>query len=172
VESSNQVTPVVDTELARHHKAASTTIVGLIVATILLSVVAFLGKAYFRQQPNIILDMTFRITVLIFGLGSVALRRTKFSAMRLKDIGALEGASGLLRTLERTTLKIALIGAAVAAIGFVATLMTGDASYTYIAVIVAIAVLLYGYPTLTSWQRILRLFAADLDENPHPKPTL
>jgi hypothetical protein len=116
--------------------------------------------------------MTFRITVLIFGLGSVALRRTKFSAMRLKDIGALEGASGLLRTLERTTLQIALIGAAVAALGFVATLVTGDASYTYIAAVIAIAVLLYGYPTLTSWQRTLRLFAADIDENPRSNQTL
>src|SRR5919109_809336 len=118
MDSGDRLTTDLDTELVQYHKAASTTVMGLIIATILLAIVAFLAKAHLRQQPNIFIDMTLRITVLIFGLGSVALRRTRFSTMRLKDIGALQGGSGLLRTLERTTIQIALIGAAIAGIGF------------------------------------------------------
>ena len=84
--------------------------------------------------------------------------------MRLQDIAALDGPSGLLRVLERTTLQVAFLGEAIAAIGFIATLMTGNDFYTYGAGLVSVAVLLYSYPTRTSWQRTLRLFSTQTDE--------
>jgi hypothetical protein len=156
----------IQAELIRRQKAASKTIIGLSVATVLLSVVAYLGKRFFRQELNPLLDVGLRITILIFGLGAVALRRTKFAAMRLQDIAALNGPSGLLRTLEKTTLQVALLGSAIAVIGFVASLMTGNDFYTYGAGLVALAVLLYSYPTRTAWQRTLRQFAPDADAVP------
>jgi len=101
------------------------------------------------------------ITILIFGLGAIAFRRTKFATMRLQDIAALQGASGLLISLQRTTLQVALIGAAVAVIGFVATLLTGDASYTYRAGVVAAAIMLYCYPVRSSWEQAVRRFSTE-----------
>lgn len=151
------------TDLVRRQKAAATTIVSLLVGTILLGVIAFLGKERFHQDPNPSLDIAVRITILIFGLGAVALRRTRFSAMRLQDIGALAGSEGLLNTLQKTTLQLAFLAAAIAAIGFGATLATGNDFYTYGAGVVALAVLLYVYPTQSSWQRTLRLFAPEAD---------
>jgi hypothetical protein len=146
--------------LARRHKAAAITVAGLLIATLLLSLASLLGKSFFRQQSNSSLDIVVRITILILGLGSIAWRRTKFSTMRLQDIGALQGAHGLLSTLERTTLQIAFLGAAIAAIGFIATLLTGNDFYTYGAGAIGVAVLLYCYPSKSSWTLAIERFAA------------
>jgi len=129
------------------------------VASILLAIAAYVSKGFLRQQNNSFLDGALRITILIFGLGSIALRRTRFTTMRLQDIGALSGASGLLRTLEKTTIQVALIGAAIAAVGFIATLLSGNDFYTYGASLVAIFVMLYCFPTLSSWRKTLLQFA-------------
>ena len=151
--------PETQAELARRHKAAATTVLGLLVATVLLSVLAFLAKPYFTERPNIVLDMAVRIVILILGLGAVVWRRTKFQTMRLQDITGLAGVSGLLKTLEKTTIQLALLGAAIASIGFVATLMTGNDRYTYWAGAIAVIVFVYCYPTKQSWLRALYRFA-------------
>jgi membrane protein YdbS with pleckstrin-like domain len=150
--------PEAQAELARRHKAAATTVLGLLVATVLLSVVAFLAKPYFTDQPNVVLDMAVRIVILILGLGAVVWRRTKFQTMRLQDIAGLTGVTGLLKTLEKTTIQLALLGAAIASIGFVATLMTGNERYTYWAGAIAVIVFIYCYPTRQSWLRALYRF--------------
>lgn len=154
-----QLTESIESELVRRHKTTATTVGGLLVAAILLALAAYISKSFLRQQHNPFLDIALRITILIFGLGSIALRRTRFATMRLQDIGALAGASGLLRTLEKTTLQVALIGAAISAMGFTATLLTGNDFYTYGATVVAVAVLLYCFPTHSSWHRTLQQFA-------------
>jgi hypothetical protein len=145
-------------ELIRRHKAAATTVAGLLVAVVLLSIVAFLGKGYLREQQNANLDIGLRIVILFLGLGSIVMRRTRFSTMRLQDIGGLQGASGLLITLERTTLQLAVIGAGIAALGFIGTLVTGNDRYTYWSGLIAIVVLLYCYPSRKAWTRTLQLF--------------
>src|SRR5688500_10983035 len=126
----------------RRHKTTATAVLSLLVAVALLCVLAFVTQKFLTQRTNPFLHTVVLITILIFGLGAVAFRRTKFASMRLQDIAALQGASGLLITLQRTTLHVALIGSAIAAIGFVATLVIGDPSYTYRAGVVAAAVLL------------------------------
>jgi len=150
--------PDAQAELARRHKAAATTVLGLLVATVLLSVVAFLARPYFTDRPNIVLDMAVRIVILILGLGAVVWRRTKFQPMRLQDIAGLGGVTGLLKALEKTTIQLALLGAAIASIGFVATLMTGNERYTYWAGAIAVIVFIYCYPTRQSWLRALYRF--------------
>lgn len=141
---------------------------GLIVCTVLLCVVAYLGREYFRQQPNPSLDIAARITILILGLGSIAWRRTKFATLRLQDIGALQGAPGLIRTMEKTTLQLSLIAAAVVVIGFITTLLTGNEFYSYTGGAVGLVVLLYCYPTKRSWFKTVQRFAEK--EGPPPPP--
>lgn len=158
--------PEAQAELARRHKAAATTVVGLLVATVLLSVLAFLGRPYFTERPNPPLDIAVRIVILVLGLGAVVWRRTKFQPMRLQDIVGLAGVTGLLKTLEKTTLQIALLGAAIAAIGFVSTLMTGNERYSYWAGAIAVVVFIYCYPTKSSWLRALYRFTESKPVNP------
>ena len=157
--------PEAHAELARRHKSAATTVLGLLVATILLSVVAFLGRPYFTEKPpNWPLDMAVRLIILFFGLGAVVWRRTKFQPMRLQDIVGLQGVTGLLKTLEKTTVQIALLGAAITATGFITTLVTGNDLYTYWASAVAIVVLVYCYPTKSSWVRAVARFTQPTPE--------
>ena len=150
--------PEAQAELTRRHKAAATTVLGLMVAAVLLAVLAFLGKPYFTARPNPLLNFAVRIIILMFGLGAVMWRRTKFQPLRLQDIVGVAGVTGLLKTLEKTTIQIALFGAAIAAIGFIGTLMTGDEWYTYLASAVAVIVFIYCYPTKSSWLRALYKF--------------
>jgi len=164
MQSPRQIPSEVEAELVRRHKAAATTIGGLLVAVVLLSVVAFLGRSYFRQQSNPSLVMAIRIAILIVGLGSIVLRRTRFSTMRLQDIAGLHGATGLLQTLEKTTLQLGVLGAAIAAMGFVGTVMTGSDLYTYWAGLIAIVLLVFCYPTRRSWEGAVRQFTGQQDD--------
>ena len=159
METSTQAQSSVDSELDRRHKSTRTTVLALLVGVVLLCVLAYVSKRFLIPKNNGSLDIAVRITILIFGLGAVALRRTKFSAMRLQDIAGLNGPSGLLITLQRTTLQVALLGVVIAVVGFIATLMTANDFYSYGASLVAVAVLLYCYPTRTSWQRALQRFS-------------
>lgn len=155
-------------ELTRRHKAAATTVLGLIVATILLSIVAYLGQPYFSELESRPIDYAFLIVVLMLGLGAVAWRRTKFNPTRLQDIAGLAGVSGLIKTFEKTTLQIAILAVGIAVVGFVATLMTGQEVYTYRASAVAVLVLAYSYPTKSSWLRAIQRYTTKPDEPPPP----
>ena len=159
--TSNALSANVLEELRSRHKSTATTVLSLLVAVMLLCVLALVGQKFLTQRNNPSLDMAARISMLIFGLGAIALRRTRFAKMRLEDIAALRGASGLMITLQKTTLLVAMIGVAVGLIGFVSTLMTGAPSYTYQAGVVAAAILLYGYPVRSSWEQAVRRYAPD-----------
>jgi len=172
METSTSTNPnaSVQSELLQRHKATARTVQGLLIGVVLLCVLAYVSKRFITGQTNPSLHMAVLITILVLGLGAIAFRRTRFATMRLQDIAGLRGTSGLLITLQRTTLQIALIGAAAAVVGFVATLITGDDSYTYRAGLVALAILLYCYPIRTSWERAVQRFSptqngSDLSEN-------
>lgn len=155
---SNELNSSVAPELARRHKSTTTTVWSLLIAVVLLAVLAFVSKKFVTQKNNASLDIVVRVSILIFGLGAITWRRTKFAKMRLQDIGALKGASGLLITLQRTTVQVALIGASIGCIGFAGTLLTGNEFYTYVAAVVGAVVILYAYPVRRSWERAIQRF--------------
>jgi len=158
--------PEAQAELARRHKSATTTVAGLLVATVLLSIVAFVSRPYLVEKPpNWPLDYATRFLVLFFGLGAIAWRRNRFSAMRLQDIFGLGGVSALIRTLEKTTIQLALLAAAIALIGFIVTLIQGNELYTYWSCAIAVVVLIYCYPTKSSWSKTVSFFS-----EPTPEP--
>lgn len=153
------ISPETQAELARRHKATATTVLGLLVAVILLAIVAFVSRPYLElKPPNLYLDWVTRLLVLFFGLGAVVWRRNRFSAMRLQDIAGVAGTSALIKTLEKTTLQLALCAAVIAVIGFVVTLIQGNELYTYWSCAIAVVVLIYCYPTKSSWLKIVRYF--------------
>jgi hypothetical protein len=170
METSTALTENVQSELMRRHKTTAKIVLSLLVAVVLLCVLAMVSQKFLTQRNNPSLDIAVRISILIFGLGAIALRRTQFAKMRLQDIAGLQGASGLLITLQRTTLRVAIIGIVIAVLGFVATLVTGAPLYTYQAGVVAVAVLLYGYPVRASWEQAIRQFLADSGSTPAENP--
>jgi len=95
------------------------------------------------------------IAILVFGLGAFVIRRTRFAAMRLKDVAALRGVSGLLKTLQDTTIQVASIGGAIALMGFVVTMLTGDWTNMLRSGGVAAIVLIYCFPFRSAWERVV-----------------
>lgn len=131
-------------------------IVGFLALDVALLVVAyFAADRLFRpNDPSIIMGLW--IAILVFGLGAFVLRRTRFAAMRLKDIAALRGMSGLLKSLQDTTIQIAFIGGAISLMGFIVTILTGDWTSMLRAAGVSGIVLIYGYPFRSAWERVAR----------------
>jgi hypothetical protein len=143
-------------ELSRRHRSATIFIVGFLALDLALLVLAYFAaeKLFRPNDPSLIMGIW--IAILVFGLGAFVLRRTRFAAMRLKDIAALKGMSGLLKSLHDTTIQIAFIGGAIALMGFIVTILTGDWTSMLRAAGVSAIVLMYGYPFRSAWERVAR----------------
>ncbi|HYE65320.1 MAG TPA: hypothetical protein VD966_07050 [Pyrinomonadaceae bacterium] len=142
-------------ELVRRHRSAAMVVAGLLALTLVLLLIAFVWIDFIYRPGNPTLAMALWITILIFGLGAFALRRTKFATMRLQDVAALRGISGLLATLQGTTVQVAFLGGAIALMGFIVTIQTGNPYDMLRAAGVATIVLLYCYPRRAAWQRVV-----------------
>jgi hypothetical protein len=164
-----QTSEGIQLELVRRHRMAAMIVGALLGLTLALIGIAFFAATSLHSRdydPS--LAMALWISILIFGLGSFVLRRARFQTMRLQDIAALRGLSGLLATLQGTTIQIAFIGGAIALMGFVVMIMTGNKYDMLRAGGVAVIVLLYSYPQRSTWQRVLR--AAEQSGNANPSP--
>jgi len=153
-------------ELARRHGAAVRVISAVFMLTLVLVALALAVTP--RLSARFYDPITARsllFVILFLGLGSIVFRRTKFSAMRLRDIAALRGASGLLDTLQRTTVYVALAGGAVAVLGFVFTVMSGDRTNVFYPAVIAVVVLVYSYPRRAAWRGVVDALAAPDDED-------
>ncbi|HVF55597.1 MAG TPA: hypothetical protein VM934_05580 [Pyrinomonadaceae bacterium] len=142
-------------ELTRRHRATTSVVIAMFVLTLLLMLVAVAGLFSTAPDPGSPVVGVLRLTILLFALGAIALRRTKFSAMRLRDIAALRGVSGLLETLQKTTVYVALIGGAIAVMSFVISLLTGVGADMVWHGVIAVVVLLYAYPRRAAWRRVV-----------------
>ena len=146
-------------ELLRRHRTALIFVLAFLALDVFLVVVAyFSAERIFRPvDPSIVMGLW--IAILVFGLGAFVLRRTRFGAMRLKDIAALRGVSGLLKSLQDTTIQIAFIGAAVGLMGFLATIFTADWTNMLRAAGVSAIVLIYCFPFRSAWERTVSQLA-------------
>jgi hypothetical protein len=139
-------------ELARRHRTAMLVVVGFLLLAVVLPAIAFFtAKSVFRPGDPIVMGLW--IAILVCGLGAFVLRRTKFAAMRLRDIVAVKGQSALLKTLQDTTIQCASIGGAITLMGFIITIRTGEWTDMLRASGVATVVLIYCYPFRGAWQR-------------------
>lgn len=142
-------------ELIRRHRLSA-----MAVGATLGFALALMAIGYLHRFPLIpskySVAQAFWVAIAMCGFGSVVLRRTKFSAMRLQDVAALRGMSGLLATLQNTTLLLSLIGVAIVMMGFVVTMMANDWIHVRNAGVIVIGIMLYSYPSRTGWQRVVQ----------------
>ena len=143
-------------ELARRHATAANVVKLVGVFTLLLMLVALSGFLSGSVRFNPVAANTLRFAVVFLGVGAIVFRRTRFSAMRLQDIAALRGASGLLETLQTTTVTVALIAAVIALLGFLVSMMTAAGTDMLYFGVIAIAVLAYCYPRRAAWAAVVR----------------
>lgn len=152
-------------ELERKHSAAVRVVGAVFVFTLLLVVLALSGTLAGTLRFNPMTANSIRFIIVFLGIGAVVFRRTRFSAMRLRDIAALRGTSGLLHTLQTTTVIVALIGGVIALLGFVISIMTAAGTDMLYLGVIAVAVLLYCYPRRAAWESVVRA-AAEGDADP------
>jgi len=157
--------PGLQNELTRRHRTATLVVAGFLVLDIALVAIAFFAVDRIFRPGDPARDaglvMGLWIAVLVFGLGAFVTRRTKFAAMRLKDVAAVKGLSGLLKTLQDTTMQVACIGGAVALMGFVITILTGDWTNMLRAGGVSAIVLIYCFPFRSAWERVVMQLGRD-----------
>ena len=148
-------------ELSHRHRTAMLVVVGFLTLTLVLLAIAFFAsKSVFRPgDPQIVMGLW--IAIIGCGLGVFVLRRTRFAAMRLRDIVAVKGQSALLKTLQDTTIQCASIGGAIALMGFVITIRTGEWTDMLRAGGVAAVVLIYCFPFRGAWQRAVIQFSRE-----------
>ena len=179
-------------ELVRRHRAAVRAVAGALgLASLLLFVAAVrwissateprtlgqlldetLGRVAPETSPDPVLLMSLWIGIAFLALSAIYYRRAKFAPVRLNAVAGLRGASGLLRTLQQTTVRVALIGAAIAALGFISSLLTGLFGDMLRAWLIAVAVLAYAYPRRGAWRRVAEAAGeADADAGTAAKGT-
>ena len=148
-------------ELNHRHRAATTVVLGFFALDVVLLVIAFFARDRISRPKDPKIAMGLWIAILVCGLGVFVLRRTRFSAMRLQDIAAVKGVSGLIKTLEGTTIQIAAIGGAIALMGFIVTMIAPPFDWTHMlrAAGVSVIVLIYCYPFKSAWERTVRQVA-------------
>lgn len=151
----------VQNELVRRHRTAILVVAGfLILDAALVAIAFFAADRIFRPgDPSIVMGLW--IAVLVSGLGAFVIRRTKFAAMRLQDVAAVKGVSGLLKTLQGTTIQIACIGGAIALMGFVIAILLGDWTNMLRAGGVSAIVLVYCFPFRSAWERVVMQLARE-----------
>jgi Co/Zn/Cd efflux system component len=155
------VNKTVSDELSRRHRTATMFVLAFLALDVVLVVIAYVAADRLFRPRDPSLSMALWIAILVFGLGAFVLRRTKFAAMRLKDITALNGMSGLLKTLQDTTVQVACIGGAIGLMGFMLVILSGDWTFTLRAVGVSVIVLIYGYPFRSAWERVTQQLAPE-----------
>jgi len=143
-------------ELERRHAGTVRVVGAVFLFTLLLVGVALSGALAGVIRFNPATANALRIAIVFLGVGAVVFRRTRFSAMRLQDIAALRGADGLLETLQKTTVMVALAGGVIAVLGFIISVMTGAGTDMLYLGFIAVAVLLYCYPRRAAWQAVVR----------------
>jgi hypothetical protein len=145
-----------DKELVRSHSRAVMIIYGLMIFVVLcFAIASILSNSSIRSpQPSLVGALW--IGIVLCGIGAVTLRRTRFSSMRLVDIKALQGTSGLISTLEKTTILVASLSGLVSIMGLLISFQTGNNLDMIRAAVVAIAILFYSYPRLSAWQRVVQ----------------
>ncbi len=145
-------------EVALYHRKAMIPVLSMMWFVVAVTALVWTGVIAFEpRSPDPTLIWALRISIVVFGLGAITLRRTRFSAARLQDIASLRGETGLLATLQQTTFVTGAIGEAIAIIGLIITSMTGDKFDILRAAVIALAVLLYVYPRRAAWEREVEL---------------
>src|SRR5918911_855161 len=155
----------IEDELVRRHRRASITVVVLLVLTLALVGFAFFAGESIHRPADRTFAVVLWIAIPVFAIGAIVFRRNRFNAMRLQDVAALQGINGLLATLYGTTVQIAYIGGAIALMGFIVTILTGDYGNMVRAGGVAAIVLIYCYPSLSAWKRVVHGIEQSGDAN-------
>lgn len=142
-------------ELNKRYRTTVFIVLGQIFVVLALILAAWLFVS--KIQINISEQdfTTLWVAVLFIAVGSFVLRRLFFSWERLKNVGLLKGVSGVLGTLQRNSVILSFFGVAVALLGFLITLFSGNSADMFRAGAIALVVFLINFPRKKIWKTVV-----------------
>jgi hypothetical protein len=94
----------------------------------------------------------FYLAALVMGVSVVFLRRLMLSQLRLR-MAAQRGINALLSNLSTTSIVGAALGDAVAVLGLLAYLLTGETDYCWRLGVIGLLLIIYSFPRRGEWLR-------------------
>lgn len=143
-------------ELNRRHKTAAMLVGAFLGLSVALIGVAFtFGEKLFRPGGENFAIAVW-IVILVLSFVAIFIRRMRYAISRLHDIAILRGVNGLLKDLQSTTFVVGTLGGAVALLGFMIMIRTGNEYDMLRAGVIAIGILVYSYPQKSAWLRVVQ----------------
>ncbi len=93
--------------------------------------------------------------IFFLAIGAFVLRRLFFRWDRLKDIVLLKGIAGLIGTLQRNAILLAVFATLLPIIGAVISVLSGATFEVIRAEIVALIVFIINFPRQSVWRKII-----------------
>jgi hypothetical protein len=94
------------------------------------------------------------IVILALAIMAFFLRRMIFAPGTLRDTATIKGASGLIQSLQTKTIFLSSVGEAIAILGFVISLASGNYTDMMRAALVAVIIFFINFPRKSSWQKL------------------
>lgn len=144
-------------ELEKRYRTAAFLIFVQIASLSVFVVLAFvLAKPENGGQISDNTRWTLWVAALFAALGSFIVRRMLYRWDRLHDISLLKGISGLIKTLSVNSILLASMAEIVAVIGFVISILTGNAFEMLRAAVIALVVFIINFPRKSIWEKIVK----------------
>jgi hypothetical protein len=105
------------------------------------------------------LPYTFYGAAAVLAIGSILLRRAQLHRMKLEVVAGTRGVDGLIKHLLNATILAAAIAEAIGILALIVVFFGGVQGDVIRLGVVALAVSLYNYPRLSSWQRVVDYFS-------------
>jgi len=157
VEASSQI-ETNGANFDKRYRATQITVISAILVTTGILIVSLTTPGIFSgtDSPDPTLAIALRISIAMFAIGIIVFRRVRLQPARLRDIYGIQGMTGLLGSLQTTTVILAALCEAIALMGFGLAYYAGDLLSVRFASIIALALLaFYTYPRRPVWQRIV-----------------
>jgi hypothetical protein len=147
--------------ISASHRVATIVVLAIASSIALYALIAFAVAAGARPQKDINqLRIALYLIALILAMGSIVVRRMLLGADKLDAIVRRQGAANLARHFLNVTIISAALGEAVALIGLMATMLSGEAIDFFRLGAVGLAMVLISYPRRSAWEQTIERLAA------------
>ena len=151
----NEILPENSSEFEKRYRATVFIFIAQIFFTfVLIAAALFLASKIEVSDPTQNLS-TLWVAVVFIAIGGFVLRRVFFNWERLKNIKLIKGFSGLLKSLQTSTIILGGIAELITVIGLVITIFSGNNFDILRAGAVALIVFMINFPRKSVWSKIV-----------------
>jgi hypothetical protein len=146
--------------VAAAHRTALTLVIALAMSVVVYAGAGLLILSLRGSRAQASLPYAFYGAAAVLAIGSILLRRAQLHRMKLEVVAGTRGVDGLIKHLLNATILAAAIAEVIGILALIVVFFGGDQGDVVRLGVVALAVSLYNYPRLSSWQRVVDYFSA------------